>query len=669
MTIPSLIRSPLTLWANSTTNQLQEAWQSTGTIDNVRLVQGDTIAVELHWLKNVSATNLIHDEVNWPANANITLAIGLLDAAPISGVFNLSYNGETTADIPAGATNLQVQTALNALSTITAEGGVTVAKISTTYKVIWNLPCVLSSSLTTAYNDLLPNSTIGLGLARAGTSTVSAIYQIHIKQAPVAVCTSWEDDTGTELAIAIETTVVAARTWLLSFSKLPRSGTFTLTYTTSTGKVGISSPISIVNITPGNIASAIMGATGWDATHYASAVQRSPLSYAITITSTVSSATTPPVVSMVVSNNNVTDFSAKIGLLSMNTVEVETLLAGGASAQAVLEVEVSLDNSRQTIVQANAFIVNDLIDADAYDLVEWGELMPADSVVRFDTSQTLTTPQKTQARTNIGALGDSSLDALRAKDAELELLLGAQNLTSDELAAIHGALAPASTNLFLTASAGDAAYAAISHTHPISEVIDLQTTLDTIANDVAGVLGDITDLQTTKADVYHTQAKSTITGLEAQLSAIELSLAGFAPLIHTHQTTDVDNLEPRLASLELKTVYPLSQSDFQAIDLAEMPSSTNVFVTQSRADTLISTALAGLQYLDAVQVGALITAVTNPIITDVSTLSSSFDTVGLKYGSEANTPFSGNLTTTNYPLELTIYINGGVYKVPMRRSN
>jgi hypothetical protein len=193
--------------------------------------------------------------------------------------------------------------------------------------------------------------------------------------------------------------------------------------------------------------------------------------------------------------------------------------------------------------------------------------------------------------------------------------------------------------------------------------------LDTIANDVAGVLGDITDLQTTKADVYHTQAKSTITGLEAQLSAIELSLAGFAPLIHTHQTTDVDNLEPRLASLELKTVYPLSQSDFQAIDLAEMPSSTNVFVTQSRADTLISTALAGLQYLDAVQVGALITAVTNPIITDVSTLSSSFDTVGLKYGSEANTPFSGNLTTTNYPLELTIYINGGVYKVPMRRSN
>ena len=90
MTIPALIRSPLVLWANSSSNQLQDEWQSNGNLDSVRLTQGDTVAVELHWLKNVATTGLIHDEVAWPAAANITLAIGLIDAAPEAGVFALS---------------------------------------------------------------------------------------------------------------------------------------------------------------------------------------------------------------------------------------------------------------------------------------------------------------------------------------------------------------------------------------------------------------------------------------------------------------------------------------------------------------------------------------------------------------------------------------------------
>ena len=684
MTIPALIRSPLVLWANSTSNQLQEAWQSNGALDSIRLTQGDTIAVELHWLKDVATVGLIHDEVAWPANANITLALGLIDAPAEAGVFKLSYGGQATADIPFDATGIELAAKLNALSSVSLAGGVTAVKTATSYKIVWNTEGVLASTIAVAGNDLLPNCSIGVGIARAGAVGVTAINSIHIKQSPVAACTTWETADATAISIDIlsstGTGFVKTRTWALDFSILPRGGSFTITWVrgfpSNFGKLtNTSLPIDIEAMTSEGILYALQRGGGWAVEWVTSVTKISPLSYTISVGGPEVAAVPPytplgvfPIVSMTITNSNVNEFSTKSGLLSLNTVEVEALLAGASSRDVVLEVEVEIGGSRQTIVQAQAYIVNDLIDTDVYDLVEWGDVIPADSVVRFDTSQSLTAGQKTQARTNIGALGSTSLDSLIAKDAELELLLSAQSMSVDVIAALNGALAPTATNLFITASAGSAAYAAISHSHAISQVTGLQTSLDALANDLLGFLADVTGLQTSKADVYHTQAKSTITGLETQLSTIELSIAGLAPLVHIHDTSAVTGLETRLANLELKTAYPLSQSDFNAIDLAESPSALNVFVTQSRANTLIDSALAALQYLDATEVGALITTITNPIITNVTTLSNSFDNTGLKYGSEGNIPYTGNLTSTNYPYELTIYIGSGVYKVPMRRT-
>jgi hypothetical protein len=212
---------------------------------------------------------------------------------------------------------------------------------------------------------------------------------------------------------------------------------------------------------------------------------------------------------MSIANSNIVNFSTKVGLLSLNTMEVEALLAGQSSVDAVMEVEVELAGERLTIVQAQSYVVNDLIDTDVYELVQFGDVIPADSVVRYDTSQSLTTGQKLQARNNIGALGASSLDALVAKDAELELLLSSSALSVDAMAALNGALAPSATNLFITASGGSAAFASLSHTHAISSITGLQTNLDTLTNDLLGFLSDVTDLQVGKADVYHTQAKST----------------------------------------------------------------------------------------------------------------------------------------------------------------
>jgi len=129
----------LTLWIDASRSILVSDWQSTIDAPTTNLRQGDNIGIELHWVKRASSTASIMDEVQWPATGNITVAVGLLDAVPTYGTFALSYDGDTTDDIVADATAQQVQDAVNALPSIITDGGVTVAKIGTTYRLkYWN---------------------------------------------------------------------------------------------------------------------------------------------------------------------------------------------------------------------------------------------------------------------------------------------------------------------------------------------------------------------------------------------------------------------------------------------------------------------------------------------------------------------------------------------------
>lgn len=661
-----LLGSPIVLWANSTTNALHEDWQSTGVISALRFTQGDTVNVELHWLKNVLQTNLIHDEVEWPAMANITLALGLLDAPPTAGSFKLAYDGDETISIPADASAQDVEDALNGLPSIASEGGVTVSKVATSYRIIWNEACVPVSTISTYSNDLTPNSTIGIGVIRAGSASVSAIYSVHIKQAPVALCTTWEDAEQAVATISLESTVQDLRTWVLEFSRLPRSGTFTLSYVTSTGGTGTSKPIDVTALADSNFSKAFTELSGWPVTWWVTATKRSPLVWAIGIESSDSTVVLPVIASLAVSNPNLVSFQAKNGILSLNTADVETLLAGASSKTVVLEVEVAVDNARQTLVQADAVIVNDLIDTDGYDLVTYGELFPADSVVRYDTSQTLFAGQKTQARTNIGALGQSDLVPLNNRDDQLELLITSQNLTTDELGAIHGSDAPSAINVMLTQSGADALYAALVHNHAIADVTGLQTQLDDLNVSMAAAVADVAAIASSKADIYHTQAKSTITGLEAQLSDIETALDGFAPLVHTHEIADVTGLSATLATLTTKTTYVLTQAEKEGLDAGTSPATLNPFMTLSQVNSRISAELALLDYATMTDVGTAVAAAINPIASELTALTTDVDTNCAKYDSLTATPFNGPLHTADYPQELSVTINGTTYKLPCR---
>lgn len=532
----------LTLWIDASRSTLVSDWQSTIDAPTTNLRQGDNIGIELHWVKRASSTASIMDEVQWPATGNITVAVGVLDAVPTSGTFALSYDGDVTDDIVADATAQQVQDAVNALPSIITDGGVTVAKIGTTYRLTWNTAGVPSSTLTVGANDLNPTSTASIGSARTGSLSAKQVYQLHIKQAPVAVQTVWVDQD--EPDITVEETHAPAysgdyRVWRVKIAPNPKGGSFRLGGMVN-GTVSWTQPITATNLTATKLATI----TNINVT------QISAFEFELSQVQ-VTGGNDTNITTFLVDGTGLIGFSSKYGVLSLNTLEVEMLLNGAKSVNAYLEVEVELDGARQTLVQTPCVITNDLIDTDAYELVEWGQVMPVDSVVRFDTSQALTAPQKTQARTNIGALGSADLTAYGNKDTELETRINTlenASLTTNQKAAITGASSPSSTNVFVVASQ-ITGFASASHTHAISAVTNLQTALDTLTNG--------------KSNTGHTHPQSDITSLVSDLATITSNVAGKASTTHTHATLP-------------------TQLQKDALEGATAPSSANPFVTASQ---------------------------------------------------------------------------------------
>jgi hypothetical protein len=601
----------LTLWADSIKNEFVSEWQSNNAVAALQFRQGDSIGIELHWVEQTLGNPM--KEVVWPSAANITLAIGRLDAAPTSGSFRLAYGGSQTPDLAFNASAADLQAALNALGPIALEGGVIVIKNGTTYRINWVTPRTVSSAITVYENDLTPTSSIGIGVARTGSILAGHIVQLHIKQSPVALCTSWVTSPAPTITVT-ETHAPAYsgdfRIWRLLITPAPRAGTLRISKVIN-GTLYWSNPINIVGLSE----VAISSATGLGCnkvTDFEYEIYQAQIAGDATVNVSLLDADQAGLIG----------FSSKYGELNLNSLDVELLLQGGASATAVCEIEVEMSGKRQTLVQADCTIYNDLIDTDAYTLVEWGDVIPADSVVRYDTAQTLTSGQQAQARTNIAAVGLSSLTPYTTKDNELEARIAnleAVSPTSDDLAAITGANTPSATNVFVTTDDLTTKADAV-HTHAIADITDLTTTLTNKAEQVhSHLIADVTGLQdtlddlATKADGIHTHAMADVTGLDA-------ALLGKADTTHLHQIVDVVGLQAALDSVV--------SADQAAALSAATPAGTasNPFATESWVE---SNAMSK-----------------NPTV----------NTSGI----------SGTHTGTNYPYEIQLVINGTTYYVPAR---
>ena len=555
----------LILWADSSRNAFASGWQSNLDASDIVLRQGDSIGVALHWVRRTSSIAAVMDEVTWPVSANITMALGRLDKEPTSGTFTITYDGDTTSALNYNATALQVETALNNLDGIATDGGVTVTKTTTSYRVLWNTAGVPSGTLAVGSNDLTPTSSIGVAVARTGAVGVRHLVQLHIKQAPVAVCTSWDNQDAPTITITeVHTPAYSGdyRIWRMVISPMPKGGSFRLSKTINSA-VTWTTPIPYA---PSGAQIEVALSSG-DVVVACTQVGNSEFEI---LQAQTTGAATINITALAADDSGLIAYQAKYGVLNLNTLDLELMLNGATTAQATLEIEVEVDGTRETIVQKSVNVMNDLIDTDSYTLTTWGEVIPADSVVRYDTSQALTTPQKSQARTNILALGAADLTAYATKDTELEGRLGTleTTLTTNVKAALSGAASPASGNVFSTAT-DLAGKANTSHTHTIANVTSLQTTLDgkastshthTIAN-VTGLQDALDDLDDNKADTAHSHLQSDVSGLTSDLSDI---------------TTDITTLQGTAPTTDQKA----------AMTSAGSPTASNPFMVKSDLATI-----------------------------------------------------------------------------------
>lgn len=546
----------LTLWIDIATGKLVSGWQSISFAPNPILKQGDSIGVELHLIKNFNGGSFAEYEFS-PSTA-VTLAIGRIDTAPESGTYKLVYGADTTSAISATATAAQVQTALNALDSISSEGGVTVTKISNSFRIVWNTAAVTTNTLSSSLNELYPTSSIGITKTKTGSTSPlqKQIYQVHVKQSPIAFVDSFVNQDAPAVTVdQIHTPSFSGdvKVWRVSISPQPRSGSFLIGF--NFGSEQYTTESIDVNASADTVLSALNTAfdAGWGVVK--SGNNQWDISTSVT-----------SVINLISSNSGIIGFSAKYGVLNLNTVEVEDFLAGDSSADGTLEVQIETSGTKTTVIQQTVTILNDLIDDASYTVVQYGDYIPADAVVRFDTAQTLTLAEKTQVKANIG-VSDVDTTALTAKDVELEgriADLEAISLSPSQIDAITDSQLPSSTNVFITQSALTSSIsgkANTNHTHLISEV--------------TGLSGELAD----KSDVGHTHIVSEISGLadtlsaKANLATVETLLLGKSDTSHTHTSLSLSSL---VVNDGTSSVVINPSSTIQAISTPPDPASVPV---------------------------------------------------------------------------------------------
>jgi hypothetical protein len=603
------------------------------------------------------------EEVEWSPAVGITLAIGRIETPPTYGTFTLTFGGDETEPLQFDATANEVEDALNALTSIATDGGVTVNKAGNTYRIVFNDAGVITNTLNFNDNDLFPTSSIGVTNARAGTATVRQIYQVAVKQSPVAYTETFIDqEPSTPTIEVIKASAFAgdAKIWRLSVYPYPKDGTMVIGWTDGTSKTTAPFLATASGDAVQEAMNAVDGGSNWT-------VKKVGV-YSWDISTSKSSISSPTV-----NGSGLRSFAAKYCELSLNTVEVENLLGGTASQTAYLEVETLISGVRQTLIQTPVTFVNDIIDEADYTVVSRSELMPVESVVRYDTPQTLTVGQKTQARQNIDAVGQTDITALQAEIATLDNRISGSEgvmLTSGQYAAIDGATNPSSTNLFVTDDALSTeltGYSQTGHTHNISAVSGLQAALDAktsighthstanITDFTSGVNALVTTNLAGKADVDHTHTMANVTNLVSTLTTIQTNIStltsGKSNIGHTHNMGEVSNLsetlfgyDDRLDLVEqqiLNTIYEYEQMEY-------------LLPTEAQRE--------GLQGGNNPSLTNHYTTVQDLIYFRDSTIFEVNPNIGDNLSGFATDGFN----TTAYPYEIRVTSNGAVWAIPAR---
>lgn len=375
---------------------------------NPKFTVGDQVPVEVYLCKATAQTGFTLQEVPFPAGCVLRIALGEINQVPTAGNWTLTFDGDTTANLPHNATAAQVQTALNALASVTSAGGVTVSKVGDAFSIEFNTagdqPAITGNAGT-----LVPLSAISVQTLQEGSVTEKEVVFVQVKVRPIALTETFSD-------IAAPTISRTGQNY--SIAGAVKTGSYTLTVT-----VGASSATTVnipYNASAAIIQDAILTALvslNWNTGNQANPVQviqSEAQSWSVSYWDGGSYLSG-------VGGSNLVGFAGKSGTLSINTPEALAFIGSESSKNATLEVEVEVDSERQTLVQTTAAVSADVILAGAFEPTSLedalSEAVANQRFVRRDADQTLDTTSKNQIWENL--LGSTATTGVNLVDAIL----------------------------------------------------------------------------------------------------------------------------------------------------------------------------------------------------------------------------------------------------------
>ena len=141
------------------------------------------------------------DDAGIDAASLVEVAIGTPDSPPTSGAFTLTFGGDTTSSLAYNITGANLQTALNALASITAAGGVTVTQDSGLYIVAFN--SVGARSLITFNKGTLAPAVLDTNNVlevQTGDATTQEIQIVILKKGYLAYSSDFAPDANGSIA-------------------------------------------------------------------------------------------------------------------------------------------------------------------------------------------------------------------------------------------------------------------------------------------------------------------------------------------------------------------------------------------------------------------------------------------------------------------------------------
>jgi hypothetical protein len=403
-------------------------------ISNPTFTLGDTAGIEIYLVESTQVASYPRQELPFPATPGIKVAIGAIDESPLAGTWVMSYGGNSTSALPYNATAAQLQTALNALASITSAGGVTVSKIGDNYNIAFNLPGV-RTELTTDSTALIPLSTATVATLQEGTSTKVAITLVHLQRTVAGLATTFTQTSESQISIvSLGAWDGSKATYRLSISPDPKGGSFTIGFDALTGDDVSTSAIQV-----GASAQDVQNALNIKAlVDKVTVTQVGAYAYDITV------ATQPGTSGLTANDAGLLSFNGYYGEISLNTAEAISLLDGAASVETTLEVEITSDSKTLTLLQIPCTLKNAVIDAGAVDplvLDTYLSQTTADGRYLRQSNNLSDLGSTSTARTNLGVYSTSQVDTALALKANLSGAAFTGDVTTTGRMGIGGAVA------------------------------------------------------------------------------------------------------------------------------------------------------------------------------------------------------------------------------------